>query len=412
MEPAQWKSKTVIFLGSQVFSLLGSSLVQYALMWYVTLQTQSGLMMTVYIVCGFLPTFLLSPFAGVWADRYDRKKVIILSDALIALVTLGLALAFLAGGRELWLIFLAAGVRAVGSALQGPAVGAIVPQFVPEEQRMRVNGLSSTLQSAIMLVSPIVSGALITLWPMHTVFFIDVVTAALAIVVLLFLRVPPHQKAAEKQKVTYFADLKLGFTYIREHRYLVSLFVFIGILLFLISPGAFLTPLQVTRTYGSDVWRLTAIEIVFSVGMMLGGAVISAWTGFKNRIHTMLLAAFAMAGCTVALGLAPVFWLYLVFMGLFGMSVPFFNTPSGVLLQEHVEESYLGRVYSILTMLMTSIMPLGMLVFGPLAEIVKLEWILLGTGALMSVYGVYVLTNRRLLEAGAKPAKAVGASSP
>jgi DHA3 family macrolide efflux protein-like MFS transporter len=401
IDRGSWKSKTALFLSSQVLSLLGSSLVQYALMWYVTLETKSGLMMTVYVVCGFAPTFVLSPFAGVWADRYDRKKLIVLSDALIALVTLALAAVFAAGGKALWLIFLAAAIRAVGTALQGPAVGAIIPQFVPEDQRMRVNGISSTMQASIMLVSPILSGAMISLWPMQAVFFADVLTAALAItILLLFLKIPPHQKASEKQEVTYLADLRLGFRYIREHRYLVSFFTFLGLLLFLISPGAFLTPLQVTRTYGSDVWRLTAIEVVFSVGMMLGGAVISAWGGFKNRVHTMLLATSVMAVATLALGLAPVFWLYLVFMGLFGVAVPLFNTPSAVLIQEHVEENYLGRVFSILTMLMTSVMPLGMLVFGPLAELIRIEWILLGTGALMLLYALRVLGNRRLLEAG------------
>jgi DHA3 family macrolide efflux protein-like MFS transporter len=365
-------------------------------------------MMTLYIICGFVPTFLLSPFAGVWADRYDRKKLIVLSDALIAVTTLALALAFMAGGKALWLVFLAAALRAVGTAVQGPAVGAIVPQFVPEDQRMRVNGISSTLQSALMLVSPILSGALISLWPMQTVFFVDVLTAALAIMILLFfLRVPPHQKAAAKQELTYFADLKLGFTYIREHRYLISFFTFLGVLLFLVSPAAFLTPLQVTRTYGSDVWRLTGIEVVFSVGMMLGGALISAWGGFRNRIHTMLLATFIMAFFTIALGLAPAFWLYLVCMGLFGIAIPLFNTPSTVLIQEHVEEDYLGRVFSILTMLMTSVMPLGILVFGPLAELIRIEWILLATGALMPLYGLLVLSNKRLLEAGRK----VGAES-
>lgn len=406
MRPSpSWKTTTAVFLGTQVLSMLGTSLVQYALMWYVTLETRSGLMMTLYIVSGFVPTFLLAPFAGVWADRYDRKRLIVLSDGIIALITLALALAFAAGGKALWLVFAASALRAVGSAVQGPAVGAIVPQFVPAEHLMRVNGISGTLQSAIMLVSPVVSGALVSLVPMHTVFLVDLVTAAVAIAVLvLFLRVPPHARAGSAAKPTYFADLRLGFRYVREHRYLVPFFAYLALLMLLVSPAAFLTPLQVTRTYGADVWRLTAIEVAFSVGMMVGGAILSAWGGFANRIHTMLLATFAMAALTIVLGLAPAFWLYLAAMAAFGLALPFFNTPSGVMIQDHVEGEYLGRVFSILTMISTSIMPLGMLLFGPLAEVVRIEWMLLATGALMAGLGVAALGNRRLVEAGRKPA--------
>jgi DHA3 family macrolide efflux protein-like MFS transporter len=191
---------------------------------------------------------------------------------------------------------------------------------------------------------------------------------------------------------------------VREHRYLVPFFVYLALLMLLVSPAAFLTPLQVTRTYGADVWRLTAIEVVFSAGMMAGGAALAAWGGFANRIHTMVLATFAMAGLTVVLGLAPAFWLYLAAMGAFGLALPFFNTPSGVLLQDHVEGDYLGRVFGILTMISTSIMPLGMLLFGPLAELVRIEWMLIGTGVLMAGLGLAALANRRLVEAGRKPA--------
>ncbi len=387
-----WIRDTVIFFVSQTLSLLGSSLVQYALMWYVTLETKSGVMM---------PTFLLSPFAGVWADRHNRKHLIMLSDAMIALVTLVLALVFSAGGSALWLFFLAAAVRAVGSAIQGPAVGAILPQIVPAEQLTRVNGINGTIQSVIMLGSPALSGLLLGVSSIQAIFYIDVVTAILAIVVLqFFLKIAPHAKAGENQTVSYFADMKLGLDYIRGHRYLVSFFTYLGILMFLITPAAFLTPLQTVRTYGGEVWRLTAIELFFSGGMMAGGALISVMGGFRNRMRTMMLATVVMAVCTVALGMAPVFFLYLALFGVFGLAIPFYNTPAAVMLQEYVEEAYLGRVFSVMTMLSTSLMPLGMLVFGPLAEVVKIEWLLLGSGLCLLLLACTVPFNRRLLEAG------------
>ena len=406
-----WKRDLALFMSSQTISLLGSSLVQYAILWHITLQTKSGAMMTLYIICGFVPTFILSPFAGVWADRYDRKRLIILSDAMIALVTLGLALAFMAGYEAIWLLLAGAALRAVGSAVQGPAVGAILPQIVPEDKLIRANGLNGSIQSAIMLVSPILSGALLTLASLELIFFIDVVTAGIAILVLFVLRVATHAKATQKQESGYFTDMMEGFRYIRDHRYLVSYFAYVGFFLFLISPAAFLTPLQVARSFGEDVWRLTAIEMVFSLGMMAGGVLISSWGGFRNRMHTMIASNLIMALCAIALALVPSFWLYLLVMGVFGISMPLYNTPSAVIIQEHVEPDFLGRVFSVLTMLFTSIMPLAMLLFGPIADTIPIEWLLLGTGGIMLVLGSLVFRNRRLMEAGL-PVSRAGVSLP
>lgn len=396
-----WKRNTVLFLISQTISMMGSSLVQYAIMWYITMKTQSGIMLTLSIICGFLPTFFLSPFAGVWADRYNRKSLIILADAMIALVTLTMAIIFMAGFDAIWLLFVASAIRAVGGAVQAPAVGAFLPQIVPEGQLTRINGINGSIQAMIMLVSPMVSGALLTLSEIQYIFFIDVITAGFAIAtLLLFLRVPPHDKASKKQEVSYLTDMRLGFQYIREHRYLKKFFAYIGILLFLIAPAAFLTPLQVSRTFGNDVWRLTAIEICFSIGMMGGGILIATWGGFKNRMKTMVLSNIVMALCTLALGIIPIFWLYLAVMSLFGLVLPMYNTPSAVMIQEHVEENYMGRVFSVMTMISSSMMPLGMLVFGPLADIWPIEWLLIITGIIMFGRSIFVVKDKVLMEAG------------
>lgn len=412
MSESSWKKNIAVFLSSQTLSLFGSSLVQYALMWHITLETKSGLMMTLYIVCGFLPTFFLSPFAGVWADRYDRKKLIILADALIALVTLALAIVFLSGNKSIPLLFLAAGIRAFGSAIQQPAVGAMLPQMVPQESLTRINGINGSIQSALSLVSPIASGALLGLAGIEFIFFIDVATAALAIALLAgFLKVKPHAKALESKTLpgggfSYFKDMADGFRYIREHRFLVGYFIYVGLFLWMITPAAFLTPLQTTRRFGEEVWRLTALEILFSAGMMLGGVAIAAWGGFKNRMKTMVLSNAIMALCTLALGIVGEFWLYLAIMGVFGVTIPFYNTPSMVMIQEHVEEAYMGRVFSVMTMVSTSLMPLGMLVFGPLADAMRIEILLLGTGAAMLALGAVVLGRKRLMEAGLPKAEA------
>lgn len=402
-----WKKNVILFLTSQTISLFGSMLVQYAIGWYITLKTQSGMMMTIAIICGFLPTFFLSPFAGVWADRYNRKMLIILSDSMIAISTLILAILFLSGYRSLWLLFVASAIRALGSGVQTPAIGAFLPQLVPEDKLTKVNATNSTIQSLVMLVSPMLSGALLTIANIETIFFIDVITAAIAVsTLLLFLNVPVHGRALEKQTNSYFDDMREGYTYIKNHGYVKKFFLFCAFLFFLAAPASFLTPLQVTRSFGEDVWRLTAIEIAFSVGMIVGGIIMAYWGGFKNKIHTMVLASIIIGVCTFILGAVPIFGVYLTSMGLVGLAMPIFNTPSTVLLQEKVEEEFMGRVFGVLGMISSIMMPMGMLVFGPLSDVIKIEWLLIGTGLLTVTQSFFMLGNKVLVEAGKPISKA------
>ncbi|WP_155242485.1 MFS transporter [Lysinibacillus sphaericus] len=401
-----WRRNIILFLGSQTISLFGSSLVQYAITWYITLSTQSGVMMTISIICGFLPTFFLSPIAGVWADRYNRKWLIILADGMIALSTLILAILFLLGHDSLWLLFAISAIRAIGAGIQTPAVGAILPQIVPEDKLMKVNGTNGSIQAFVMIISPMASGALLTQASLESIFFIDVITAAIAISTLLvFLHVPIHAKAAQKQTTGYFTDMKQGFTYIKEHNFLKRFFIFFAFFMILAAPAAFLTPLQVTRSFGNDVWRLTAIEITFALGMLIGGILMASWGGFKNKVHTMTLATLLFGACTVVLGIMPVFSLYLAFMAITGISMPVFNIPATVLLQEKVEGDYLGRVFGVLGMISASMMPLGMLIFGPIADVIAIEWLLIGTGALLFILGFFLLGSKALLAAGAPSTK-------
>lgn len=409
---SSWKRTTAFFLTGQSISMIGSMIVQYAMMWHITLTLQSGIAMTIFIICGFLPSFFISPFAGVWADRFDRKKLIIAADAMIALATLILAIVFLMGYEEIWLLFLMAAIRAVGSGIHIPAVGAILPQFVPEEHLMRVNGINGTIQALMMFISPIISAGLISVTSLSNIFFIDVVTAILAIVtLLLFVPIAAHERSKQQEKVSYFEDMKLGIAYVRQHPFLKTLLVFFVLFFVLLAPASFLTPLQTTRSFGDDVWRLTALEIVFSVGMMLGGAAISMWGGFRNRIVTISAAIAWMSICTIALGIVPNFIVYLVFMGLFGVAMPFMNSPMNVIFQEKVDPNYLGRVFGIVGMISTSMMPIGMLIFGPLADVVSIESLLVITGGILVVLCLLFGRNRKLLQAGEPAVSSAEASN-
>jgi DHA3 family macrolide efflux protein-like MFS transporter len=398
---SSWKKNVVLFLASQTVSLFGSSLVQYAIMWYLTLTTQSGVVMTASVICGFLPTFFLSPFAGVWADRYNRKALIMISDAFIAVSTLAVAILFFMGYDALWLLFAVSALRALGTGIQTPAVGAILPQIVPEDKLTRVNATNTSVQSLVTLLSPVLSAALLAVLTIEEVFLIDVVTAAIAISILLALRVATHAKASGKQASSYFSDMREGLAYIKNHGFVRNLCLFSAVFYVLVAPLAFLTPLPVARSYGEDVWRLSATEVTCSMGMIVGGLIMASWGGLRNKAHTMSLSNLAIGACSFALGATPAFWLYLVFMAVCGFAFPVFNTPSTVLLQQKVKENFLGRVFGFIGMLASIMMPLGMLVFGPIADRVPIEWLLVGTGLLMVVMSLFMFGNRELVEAGA-----------
>lgn len=396
-----WKKDIVLFILGQTLSLFGSSLVQYAIMWHITLDTQSGTMMTIFIIFGFLPTLFLSPFSGVWADRYNRKKIIILADGFIAAATLILAILFLNGYNSIWLLFTMSAVRALGSGVHSPAINAILPQIVPADNLTRVNAINGSIQSIVFLIAPMIAASLMNYVSIEKIFFIDVFTAAFAILILsLFIHIPTHERSSEAHELTYLEDFKMGLKYIRNNSYLKQFFLFCMIFFFLISPLAFLTPLQVTRSYGHDVWRLSALEIGFSIGMMVGGAVMAYWGGFKNKVHTMALSTVATGIGTFILGLQPHFYVYLLMMGFLGLTMPLFNTPSTVILQQKISPDYLGRVFGIFSMIHSSMMPLGMLLFGPLADLVKIEWLLMITGLMILLMSIFLIKSKSMLEAG------------
>lgn len=392
---SSWQKKTVLFLSSQSLSLFGSMLVQYAIIWYITLTTQSGVILTIATVAGFLPQIVLSIFAGVWADRYPRKFLIIASDMLTAVSTLVLAVFFLLGYQELWLIFLVSALRSVGAGIQAPAVNAFLPQIVPAEKLIRVNGINGTLQPFIMIAAPLLSGALLAYSRLEAIFFIDVVTAALAVGLLLILRVPAHQKATQTQTSGYLDDLKAGLAYVRQHRLIRILFIFFAFAFFLATPVIFLTPLMVARTFGEEVWRLTANEITFFVGSILGGLLMTAWGGFKNHFRTIGLSCILWAVMFTGLGLSQNFYLYLLFMFLAGIPMPMFNVPAVTLLQEIVAEDMQGRVFGVQQLITNTIMPVGMLIFGPIADIVAVETLLVLSSALMALPGLWIFFYRQ-----------------
>jgi DHA3 family macrolide efflux protein-like MFS transporter len=399
-----WKRNAALFLSGQGLSLFGSMLVQYAIMWHITLRTQSGSMIMVFVLAGILPMFFVSPFAGVWADRFNRKYIINISDGSIATATLIVAVLYLLGFENIWLLLACAAIRALGQGVQTPAVSAFIPMIVPQEHLVRINGIHGTIQSLTMLAAPFVSGALLSFAPIQALFFIDVITAAIGICIVFFLvKIPAAERPADDaagKGINYFHDIKEGLKYIRSHAYVLRLIILSTVFHITVSPAAFLTPLQVTRNFGAEVWRLTAIEIAFSGGMMLGGILVSAWGGFKNRIYSMALSCALFGLEAITLGLLNNFWQYLAVMAIMGMTMPLYNTPSMALLQARVEPEYMGRVFGVFGMVSSLMMPAAMLIFGPLGDRVSINTLLVITGSIICLLSVPFVASRVMREAG------------
>jgi DHA3 family macrolide efflux protein-like MFS transporter len=291
-------------------------------------------------------------------------------------------------------------VRALGQGVQQPAVNSLIPLIVPEDKLLKINGINSSIQSGTFILSPIVSASLMSFAPLEILFFMDVITAVFAIGMLYFLvKVPPANNAQKPENTSHFKELVNGLKYIKSQKYLVWLVAISAVFMIATSPAAFLSPLQTARNFGADLWRLSAIEIGFFGGMTLGGILVGI-RSFRNKIYAMGMSNFAFGILTVSFGLWTNFIPYLVCMAICGLFVAYYNASSMTLIQQKVAPDYLGRVLSVFTMLGSIAMPVGMLFFGPLGDLININYIMLGTGAVMLFLGIPFFVSKTLKEAG------------
>jgi len=399
----KWRRNAAFFLAGQFLSMFGSMLVSHSITWQITLQEQSGGLIALFTCAAMLPMVFVSPFAGVWADRYSRKYLVNISDAAIALITLLVAIMYMSGMKNVWVLLIAVMARSAGQGVQSPAVSALIPQIVPEEHLTRFNGIQSTAQSLTMFAAPMAAGALLTFLPIEYIFFIDVITAIIGIAtIFFFVKVAGTGPAKEHNPgaKAYYHEMMEGVRFIASQPWLKAMLVFTTFFCILASPAAMLTPLQVARTFGDDVWRLTAIEISFSVGMMAGGILFSIWGGFKNKLHTVVLACIAFGATTVLFGVIPNFWVYLGVMLLCGTAMPMYNTPSMTIMQMKIPPNVMGRVFSVLVVINGIAMPLGTLLFGPLSDIMRIEILLIVTGVMLLGLSILLARSRTLMQVG------------
>jgi DHA3 family macrolide efflux protein-like MFS transporter len=402
-----WKKKVAVFLVGQTITTFGSLLVQYALLWHLTLTTKSGVVLALAAVFGFLPQAVVSIFAGVWADRVNRKVMIILSDSTIALATLVLAFFMLSGVDDLWLIFLVMAVRSIGAGIQMPAISALIPQIVPTDKLMRVNGINSSVQSSLLIIGPVAAAGIYSTFSLAAILFVDVVTAVIGLSLLATIAVPTLSRAASDEKPSYFTDLKEGLKYIFSHDLVRWVMVIYSIVFLLVVAPSNLSPLMLVRTFGDDVWLLTILELSFGIGMVAGGALMAIFGSKADRLGMMVGTSILFGVLAVVMGFTTNLILFYTLFFLIGLAVPAFSTSSMTLLQETVEPERQGRVFGFVGIVMAVAMPIGMAVLGPLADIVSVEILLIATGAITVLIAVVAV----LLPAGKRAIAAAHAST-
>ena len=307
-----WKKRTILFLTSQCITLFGSTLVQMALVWYATMQTSSGAWVAAFTVCSYLPQFLISFLGGVWADRYHRKKLIIGADMLIAFATFIMVLAIPHISSEPILLsglLVMSIIRSLGAGIQSPAVNAVIPQLVPEDQLMRYNGINATMQSIVNFAAPAAAGAVFAVSTLSTTLMIDIVTAILGTGLLSCLALPKQN--APTEKASLFSDMKIGVSYAFSNKLIGKLLIVYGLFTFFCVPAGYLAGLLVRRVFGDTYWYLTAVELVGFGGMIVGGLLMSTWGGFKRKGKTLVVGLAAFGAFAIGMGFSKNFILYL-----------------------------------------------------------------------------------------------------
>ena len=391
--PKNWAVRFFTIFTGQAFSLFGSSLVQFALIWYLTQKTGSATVLATASLFAMLPQILLGPIAGTVVDRGNRRLIMIFSDATIAVFTLLLAYLFWSGKVEVWHIYLISAVRSLGGAFHHPAMAASTSLMVPKEQLSRVSGANQTMQGLVSIVAPPVGALLVAVMATENMLMIDVVTAAMGITPLLFFSVPQpkqeeHHESAPKK--SFMQDMGAGVKYMVSWPGLLMMGMKATMLNFLLGPTTALTPLLVTKYFGKGALELGSLDSLFGIGMIAGGITLSIWGGFKKKIVTSLSGIIMFSFAILAIAIAPAdkFWIMVASMFVIGFMLPMANGPIHALFQTLIEPNMQGRVLSLVSSVAQAMMPLSLIIAGPVTDATSYQtwfWI---AGILNLVIGV------------------------
>ncbi len=369
----------------QAISLFGSELVQFALVWWLTERTGSATVLAFATMMALLPQVFLSPFAGALVDRWPRRKVLIIADSVIALASVVLAILFHLELVRVWHVYAIMFVRSAAGAFHWPAMQASTPLMVPEKHLSRVAGLNQALYGATGIAMPPLGALLLRLLPVHAILGIDVGTALLAIVPLLFIAVPQPPVTDRSPRTSgplaVLADMREGLRFVLGWRGLVLIMGMATLLNFLFNPAFALLPILVTDHFGGGPLQLAWLQSAWGLGMLAGGLTLSVWGGFKRRIVTAMLALVLQGIGILIVGFAPATALLLAIAALFfaGFMNPILNGSFHAAMQAIVPPQMQGRFFTLVISASAAMSPLGLAIAGPVSDALSIQaWFVFG----------------------------------
>ncbi|MBI5297996.1 MAG: MFS transporter [Chloroflexi bacterium] len=396
--PQHWAVRFFTIWTGQAFSLFGSALVQFALIWWLTQKTGSAVVLTMATLVGMLPQVLLGPFAGAIVDRSSRRIIMMVADGAIAAFTLLLVWLFATGQAQVWQVYVILAVRSLGGAFHFPAMSASTPLMVPEKHLTRISGLNQTLYGLMGMIAPPIGALLIEVMSTQGLLMIDVVTAIIAILPLFFFTIPqPERKSPEahEEKSNLFGDVREGFRYMRSWPGLMAILGMAFFLNFLLTPTGSLMPLLVIKHFGKGALEFGLMDSAWGFGVIAGGLLLGVWGGFKKKVATSMSGIIGIGVGMTMIGLAPsqYFWLALIGMGIGGFMNPITNGPLGALLQSNVRPDMQGRVMALVNSVATAMTPLGLMIAGPVSDAIGIRawyWIAGILTLLMGLAGFFI----------------------
>ena len=377
-----WQKRFYTIWIGQAFSMVGSALVRFALIWWLTEETKSAVVLTTATIASTLPMIGLSPFIGPLVDRWNRRWMMVISDALIAILTAGLAVLFALGYAQVWHVYVILFLRSFGGTFQSPAMQASTSLMVPKNQLARVGGMNDTLMGVVNIISPPLGALLVKTISMQGTLAIDLVTAVLAIGPLLFISIPQPGKDLKAQRASFWNQMHEGIRYVWGWRGLLFMFIVLATLRFFMAPAFSLLPLMVTEHFGGDALELAWMSSAHGFGFIAGGFVLSVWGGFKRRTSTALVGLIGVGLGSIAFGLIPAnaFWLGLAVMFLRTAMVPFIRGSVMAIFQTYVPPDLQGRVFTLLLTSISIMAPFGLALGGPIANTYGVNTIFVLTG--------------------------------
>jgi DHA3 family macrolide efflux protein-like MFS transporter len=394
MERPNWKLPFFTIWTGQAFSLIGSRVVQFALVWWLTQLTGSATVLATATMVALIPEIVLAPLAGAYVDRWNRRIVMIVADGMIALASLWLAYLFWIDATHVWHVYVIMLVRAVGGSFHWPAMQASTSLMVPKEHLARVAGLNQTLNGALSIVGPPLGALLMEVLLLHGVMLVDVGTAVLAILPLFFAHVPQPKRddigADGTAKPSIWTDMREGLRYILGWPGLMALIGVSMIVKIALTPAFSLVPLLVSEHFNGDAAQLSLLEAVSGVGIVLGGLILSVWGGFRRKIYTTMLGVVILGLGFVALGFTPgsLFWMALVSVFVIGLMIPLIDGPIMAILQGTVTPEMQGRVFTLMGSLLWITSPVSLAVAGPVSDWLGLQVWYVTAGVLCGVMGL------------------------